>query len=132
MDDVCDSTAAAELQLPSDERAPAEARRFLLASRCAEHHTEVLDEAELLVSELVTNGLRHAGPPLTLYVSCDGASGLRIAVSDGSDGQPAPRDAADHEEGGRGLTLVDYISDAWGIERTAEDKTIWVQLRGGR
>jgi anti-sigma regulatory factor (Ser/Thr protein kinase) len=127
---VCDVTPDAELRLPLDARAAGLARRFLRECRCGEHHLEVLDEAELVISELVTNGVRHAAPPLTIRVSCPAGDGLQISVTDGSADGPTARDADDLDETGRGMALVDYVSDDWGVDRDENGKTVWVHLSG--
>jgi hypothetical protein len=54
---MCQSTPRAELELPVSREAPALAREFLRGSTCAEHHSAVVDDAVLLVSELVTNSV---------------------------------------------------------------------------
>ena len=125
---VCDVTADVQLQLPLDPRAAAQARRFLREAICPVHAASVLDSAELLVSELVTNGVRYAAPPITLRVACDGSSGLQVSVSDGGAELPAPRQALEEAESGRGMTLVDYISDDWGVAPHEDGKTVWFTL----
>jgi anti-sigma regulatory factor (Ser/Thr protein kinase) len=125
---VCDATPPRLLQLPTDERASAQARRFLEEAVCPVHAASVVDDATLLVSELVTNSLRYGAPPLTVKVVCDGSAGLRVMVSDGDPGGPVARSAAPGDETGRGTTLVDYISDAWGVEPREDGKTVWFSL----
>ena len=125
---VCEETPEVQTTLPLDPRAAGEARRFLRAAICRAHAASVLDSAELLVSELVGNGVRHAAPPITLRVACDGSSGLQVYVSDGEPSAPAPRQASADAENGRGMTLVDYISDDWGVQPHADGKTVWFTL----
>lgn len=93
------------------------------------HAASVLDSAQPLVSELVTNGIRYGAPPISVRVDCDGSDGLRVTVSDGgTSGLPTPRQAGADEESGRGMTLVDYISTDWGVEAHEEGKTVWFSL----
>ncbi|WP_323132101.1 ATP-binding protein [Kineococcus indalonis] len=125
---MCENTPAVQTTLPLDPRAAGEARRFLRAAICREHAASVLEGAELLVSELVTNGVRHAAPPITLRVACDGSRGLQVSVSDGEPAGPAPREAHDEAESGRGMSLVDYISDDWGVQPHQDGKTVWFTL----
>ena len=101
---MCQSTPRAELELPVSREAPALAREFLRGSTCAEHHSEVVDDAVLLVSELVTNSVLHGGPPVVVAVDCDEDT-LQVRVRDGSPAPPAPRNAAHGDENGRGLAL---------------------------
>lgn len=87
-----------------------------------------MDEALLLVTELVTNAVRHAGPPVVLEVTCAGVAGLGVRVSDGSRAQPKVELAGDEQESGRGVALVDLLSDAWGIQPNTTGKTVWFVL----
>ncbi|WP_432574038.1 ATP-binding protein [Kineococcus sp. SYSU DK005] len=126
---MCEVTPTMLLELPLDERSPSRARRFLRGAICPVHAASVLDSAQLLVSELVTNGIRYAAPPISVRVDCDGSAGLRVTVSDGGTSSfPAPRQAGEHEESGRGMTLVDYISEDWGVEPQEEGKAVWFSL----
>ena len=125
---VCEQTPAVRTTLPLDPRAAGEARRFLRAAICRAHAASVLEDAELLVSELVGNGVRHAAPPITLKVACDGSRGLRVSVSDGQPSTPVPRRAGTDAESGRGMTLVDYISEDWGVQPHQDGKTVWFTL----
>lgn len=125
---VCSSTPAARLTLPMDRQAPGAARRFLAEAHCVEHSASVLDEAQLLVSELVTNAVEHGSPPVTTEVSCHECTGMRVRVTDGSPVAPESRDAAPDDESGRGMTLVDLLSDDWGVEPTEDGKSVWFCL----
>jgi len=121
---MCQSTPRAELELPVSREAPALAREFLRGSTCAEHHSEVVDDAVLLVSELVTNSVLHGGPPVVVAVDCD-ESTLQVRVRDGSPDLPAPRDAAHGDENGRGLALVAEMSADWGVDTEKDGKHVW-------
>ncbi|MEU7060149.1 SpoIIE family protein phosphatase [Streptomyces sp. NPDC046197] len=81
---------------------------------------------ELLVSELVTNAIRYASPPIRvrlLYGRC-----LICEVSDGSSTSPRLRRAATTDEGGRGLFLVAQFAQRWGTRYTSRGKVIWAEL----
>jgi anti-sigma regulatory factor (Ser/Thr protein kinase) len=107
---------------------------------CARYHcrqvlwewrlTELADSAELLVSELVTNAItasRSAGndSPIRLWLLSDAAQVL-ILVWDASPQLPARADASVDAETGRGLLLVEMISDRWGTYATLPcGKTVW-------
>ncbi|GAB3958890.1 hypothetical protein GCM10029978_004820 [Actinoallomurus acanthiterrae] len=87
------------------------------------------DIAELLVSELVTNAVRHAEGRIDLTVRMrDGA--VRFEVHD-EDAVSAPRirRVGKGEEGGRGLHLVALLSSGWGTARTEHGKVVWFELR---
>lgn len=126
----CSITPPSRLRLPTDTQAPRLARDFLTNAFCPVHNAQVMDDAKLLVSELVTNALQHGTPPISMCVECDAIDGLRISVSDGDRSDPIPRQAAPDAESGRGMRLVDVISDQWGIDHHDGDgKDIWFRLR---
>ena len=122
------SGCASTVELPADQRAPSEARDFVRRSACGDHAPELVDEALLLVSEVVTNAVRHGTPPVTLEMICLGDDGLELRISDGSPERPRSKDFTDDGEGGRGLFLVDTISDAWGVEPGESGKQVWFRL----
>jgi anti-sigma regulatory factor (Ser/Thr protein kinase) len=92
---------------------------------------EVLDDARLLISELVTNSVRHA--------SVTGSVGLDIRVSDetlhvevsdpGNGFNPAPRRFERTEAGGWGLHLVDRLADRWGVLHNGVT-SVWFEIDG--
>jgi len=91
----------------------------------------LVDTTELLVSELVTNALRHGSGDIRLRLLLDRT--LVCEVWDGTLLQPRRRRARDTDEGGRGLQLVAMLSQSWGSRRTHRGKTVWFELalRGG-
>ncbi|GGW94867.1 hypothetical protein GCM10010297_15730 [Streptomyces malachitofuscus] len=86
---------------------------------------------ELIISELVTNAIRHASPPVRVRLVRDRA--LICEVSDGSSTSPHLRRATTTDEGGRGPFLVAQFADRWGTRYTANGKVIWTEqpLQGG-
>jgi anti-sigma regulatory factor (Ser/Thr protein kinase) len=125
---MCQSTPRAERELPVTLEAPALARSFLRGSTCAEHHSAVVEDAVLLVSELVSNSVLHGGPPVVVAVDCD-ENALQVRVRDGSRDLPAPHDAAPGDENGRGLALVAEMSAEWGVDTEADGKHVWFVIR---
>lgn len=129
---MCLATPAATLLLPVSSISPAAARDWVRRSGCAEHSLAVLDDALLLISELVTNAVLHGGPPIVLSVDCDGA-GLHVRVRDGSTAAPEPRAAPEDALDGRGMTLVELLTSTWGVAPVADvygvGKEVWFQLR---
>lgn len=129
---MCASTERAEILLPMSSTSPSAAREFAKQSGCQEHALDMLDDALLLISELVTNSVLHGGPPIVLAVDCDG-DGLHVRVRDGSPAMPQGRPADDGAENGRGLTLVELLTDTWGVEPVADEhgtgKQVWFELR---
>jgi anti-sigma regulatory factor (Ser/Thr protein kinase) len=85
---------------------------------------DLRDSAELLASELVTNGVLHARSAMTLGIVARKTCVL-IAVSDNSDAVPAERQPSLSAEGGRGIALVAMIARQWGIAQQDSGKIIW-------
>ncbi|MFJ6069617.1 ATP-binding protein [Streptomyces sp. NPDC093065] len=94
---------------------------------------DLVDEAQLCVSELVANVITHvgAGTPTTLAVRLNGTS-LRIEVHDPDTRALPTLMAADFEsEGGRGMALVGAVTDRWGVQLGADRKVTWCELATG-
>ncbi|WP_317936603.1 ATP-binding protein [Streptomyces cellostaticus] len=90
----------------------------------------VLEQAQLCVSELVTNVIKHVGVgvPATLAVSMNGTN-LHLEVQDPGMGQlPTLGRAEADSEGGRGLALIDAVSECWGVRLGVEGKVTWCEL----
>ncbi|MFL6056563.1 MAG: ATP-binding protein [Actinoallomurus sp.] len=88
--------------------------------------------AELLVSELVTNAIRHAYGEIRLTVRLHGGT-LRFEIHDeAAESVPLVRPAGENDEGGRGLYLVGMLSSRWGATRTTTGKTVWFELPANR
>jgi hypothetical protein len=81
----------------------------------------------LLVTELVSNGVRHAGTQLELLMTYNGSC-LRIAVTDGDRRPPVARVRQELTVGGWGLTLIDSLSTGWGTDIGASGKTVWFEI----
>ncbi|MCX4821017.1 SpoIIE family protein phosphatase [Streptomyces sp. NBC_01142] len=80
---------------------------------------------ELMLSELITNAIRHGSAPVRVRLLRDRT--LTCEVSDGSSTSPHLRYAATTDEGGRGLFLVAQLSQRWGTRYTPEGKVIWAE-----
>ncbi len=87
---------------------------------------DLVDTTELLVSELVTNALRHGKGDIRVRLLLDRT--LVCEVWDSDLVQPRRRRARDTDEGGRGLQLVTLLSQSWGSRRTPRGKTVWFEL----
>lgn len=112
-------------ELPADPALVAEARAFT-DRRLLSWGLEPLSFAtELIVSELVTNAIRHACGPIALRLIY--AESLICEVSDGSLSAPHLRRARTNEEGGRGLFLVAQLGSRWGTRYGRAGKTVWVE-----
>jgi len=121
-----------ELTLPAGEASPGRARAAVGAWLSAHVDEPTLDDALLLVSELVTNSVRHAGAPQDAQITVRAwrrGKGFRFEVRDaGRRGAVGIRDRAVDEAGGYGLALVAALASAWGVKR-ADGTTVWFELR---
>ncbi|MFI9326488.1 SpoIIE family protein phosphatase [Kitasatospora sp. NPDC052868] len=96
---------------------------------------ELVDTAELLASELVTNAVRHTDRDAMftarLYreaATDGGRARLRVEVEDESDLWPTRRTPGEQASSGRGLMLVEALADAWGVEPRGSGKRMWFEL----
>lgn len=108
------------------------AARSFVTEALAGAPDELSSTAGLLVSELATNAVRHAGTPsfvVDVDVSADGWT--RVAVTDTGMGHPIPRTPDPTVEHGRGLQLVAILADRWGAHRrrATQEKTVWFELQ---
>jgi len=119
------------LTLPAELRSPGAARAAVRSVAVEVGLTDLLDEALLLTTELVTNVVVHANTDATLEVLAD-SSGLTVTVLDGLPGPilgPAAVDGAEfNEERGRGLLLVDRLAARWGTVHHPDGKGVWFHL----
>lgn len=137
MTDPSPADHTAWASFPADRRSPGAARHFVREQLdgwdCAEG--EVGEITLLLVSELVTNGVLHAGTAVGVAVGYDGGT-LAVAVTDGvPDGiEPGPWSTpqARGAPSGRGLRIVDALADDWGVSVHDQGKTVWFELSPGR
>ncbi len=130
---------------PNDERTRAELSVSVPASpvaapalRRAVRSLEVFfgadmaEEVELLVTELATNGVKHASTTGINRITLDatvGDGGLHVAVSDRGEGfTPVERSPWRADPGGWGLMLVEGIADRWGVD--SEPTCVWFELAG--
>jgi anti-sigma regulatory factor (Ser/Thr protein kinase) len=89
---------------------------------------DAIDTAVLLVSELVTNVVRHAAGPCALTITFRGPDVVELAVEDADTRMPAPRSARPLDEAGRGLLLVEALAAGWGVRRLPGGKATWLTL----
>jgi anti-sigma regulatory factor (Ser/Thr protein kinase) len=118
----------AEWSFPAEAGAVRNARAVVRATLNEWGLNAVADVAVLLVSELVTNSLRHARGPIGVRLERRGSDVLRVEVSDPVPDLPLSRTAALDDEGGRGLQLVARTSLRWGTRHSRAGKTVWFEL----
>lgn len=120
---------SASVDLPFDARAASTAREVLRGLLLAWGHDRQADDAAVVVSELVTNAVQHAGEhgqlQLALRVTGDV---LRLELADGSSQRPVTREVVDSDEGGRGMRIVDELTARWGVDVNGAGKRVWVEL----
>jgi anti-sigma regulatory factor (Ser/Thr protein kinase) len=114
------------VSLPVDPRSVAAARR-LLRSALDGHHQAVIEDAILMISELVTNAVRHARAAVLVLVT-DHHHTVHVSVTDDNPTLPVAGEPEHRSTSGRGLGIVDTLADRWGIIPTSDGKTIWFEI----
>jgi anti-sigma regulatory factor (Ser/Thr protein kinase) len=129
--DASESAVTVELRLPRTLDAPGIARRVAEAMR-PRLDPEQYEDARMVLSELVSNSVRHAGIDANAQVEARmtlADTVLRMEVADSGPGfRPGDRPpAGPADEQGRGLAIVSALADRWGV---ADDVTmrVWVEL----
>ena len=118
------------LDIPHDPIGSGLAREMVRETLAEWAMEGLLDEAELVVSELVTNAVTHGGSACRLELS-HSSGALRIEVIDEGEGSPEPQPYDSSSEHGRGLVLVSAMSTSWGVESAPEGKKVWAVLALG-
>ncbi|WP_158835464.1 SpoIIE family protein phosphatase [Streptomyces sp. NRRL S-350] len=116
----------ATLPLTGDRAMVAHSRRFTRETLDSWGLHALVDWAELLTSELITNALVHAGSPTQLRLFCNRV--LTVEVADQETEAPRIRRARTEDEGGRGIHLVNELAHRWGSRRTGDGKVVWFEL----
>lgn len=112
-------------ELPRDERAPAAARQAVDALTLP-GTPEAVNDARLLISELVTNSVQHgAGDDITVLIDAELPGVLRCEVIDQGCGF-VPRRRGDRVMGGWGLEMVEQIARSWGVREGSTH--VWFEL----
>jgi serine/threonine-protein kinase RsbW len=108
--------------------APAAARRYVRQALTGLPR-DVVDTVSLMVSELATNCVRHANSDFTMTIERTGRH-VRVDVADSGAGQVATRFPEPSEVSGRGLCVVDRLSDTWGVTEylDREGKSVWFMV----
>jgi anti-sigma regulatory factor (Ser/Thr protein kinase) len=120
---------------PAEHRLAAEPRSVRAARRVVTDVVgDVLPEGELegvllATSEVVTNALEHGAPPIDLRVD-RAEERIRVEVRDASPLPPRRREteATPSDVRGRGMTIVERVTDRWGIEPMVDGKAVWFEL----
>ena len=118
---------SAHTTLPAQASSVPIARHFVRTSLEGLGCLAAYEAAEMLVSEIATNAVLHAKTEFTVEVTRSGDT-VRVSVMDLSRAIPKQRTYGPDSTTGRGLRLVDSLSSAWGVDRTAAGKTVWFEV----
>jgi anti-sigma regulatory factor (Ser/Thr protein kinase) len=124
---------SAAVLLPYTPSSVAEARHRLVSDLAAAGIYEAaVGDAALIVTELLSNAIRHAAPLPGALVRVTWSvdhEAVRVAVSDAGDGPlPHVTEPAPGAPGGRGLGIVETLADHWGVLRDNGETTVWALL----
>jgi CheY-like chemotaxis protein len=117
----------AALRLPCALESARCGRDFARDTLTRWHVDELVGDAVLIVSELVSNAVVHARCPCELRLLL-GDAAVRIEVDDSGVGTPDPLPASSTRPFGRGLNLIDAMTSAWGVEPRTGGKVVWAEL----
>ncbi|MCP2325919.1 anti-sigma regulatory factor (Ser/Thr protein kinase) [Hamadaea flava] len=123
--------------VPHHAQGAQQARHRLAAELAGVLPPALLSDVVAVVAELVGNAVRHAGPLPGGVVRVawrvrefGGGNAVEVRVTDGGStiALPAPRIAGPEEVDGRGLTIVEALSDRWGVEKDGLGQSVWAEL----
>ncbi|MEU1183062.1 ATP-binding protein [Streptomyces sp. NPDC005820] len=132
--DLCTLRKPWSLAFAAEPEEAAALRRLLRLHLGLWGLSEVVEDAQLCVTELVSNVIAHvgAGTPTTLAVSMNGPR-LRIEIQDpDTRALPTLLQSGADAEGGRGMALVDAVAARWGVELHGDRKVTWCELAAER
>ncbi|MGW1891026.1 ATP-binding protein [Streptomyces sp. NPDC002004] len=120
-----------EVPLPSRPESAAAARRLaqVVVLRQWALSPKLTEDTVLLVSELVGNAVRHTGARIFGLRMLRRRGWIRVEVRDPSRGLPCLMPVHELDVSGRGLFLVDKLSDRWGVDLLPRGKTTWFEMR---
>ena len=119
----------ARTTLPPSPRAAGEARVWVADLLGRWDLAPVIDDLRLVASELVSNAVLHARTVIDVALSVsDGTLELSVNDCDGRSPRPRPQRPDDTSTGGRGLFLVEALSDDWGVAERMDGKEVWFRI----
>ncbi len=101
--------------------------RHFVRDLLSDQPREIVEAAELMTSELATNSVRHARSDFELAIHLL-RDEIRVELSDHGQGQPVLRSPTPQERSGRGLRMVQALSEDWGITPSPNGKLVWFTL----
>ena len=120
------ASGAIEFELGSETQSTRAVRRAMAVHFAASAR---LDDLLLCVSEVVSNAVLHAGPPVRIVAERVGG-GIRVEVTDCSAVMPVRGTPDAHSPTGRGLLLLEALSSEWGVAQAPPGKTVWFVIDG--
>ncbi|AQW54683.1 ATP-binding protein [Streptomyces violaceusniger] len=117
--------------LPREPESAATARRLVRVALSVWGLDDLAEDGTLIISELVTNTVRHARrETIRVVIDRPGAARVRIGVVDFSKVRPVCGEPNIGDENGRGLALVGTLARDWGTEPLPWGKRVWAELDG--
>jgi serine/threonine-protein kinase RsbW len=119
---------SASRRLPSSARASAAARALVRELAEGRLPASIVEDAELLTSELVSNAVRHAGDdPIDVRASVDGSTVTVVVRDRGPSFDPDV--VVQTDTGGWGLSIVEELSTDWGVVSNGHGNEVWFEIR---
>ncbi len=115
------------MRLPARPASVPAARRFIVDALRSWGAPEVADVVRLLASEIVTNAIVHARTNVVVIIVVTPPI-VRVEVSDDAERYPEMRRADEEATSGRGMTLVDALASAWGVQPANGGKCVWFEV----
>jgi two-component sensor histidine kinase len=114
-------------RIEASPEGPSRAREIVSGELSSMVPEDLLEDVKLMVSELVTNGVRHGrdGPDSSIVLDLQVDSAVRCAVTDGGKGFRAR--AVYDRSAGWGLRLISSLADRWGVEHTRLGTLVWFE-----
>lgn len=127
-----DDALRAATQLPPARQSPGAARRFVAEILKRWQFDSAIESAQLLTSELVTNAVLHAGTEVQIVLEAYDHT-VHVEVIDLTKRPPVARYTPyDDLQTGRGLTLLDSVASAWGVNPLDRGKSVWFDIDATR
>jgi two-component sensor histidine kinase len=116
------------LNLPPEPASASHARQAAREHLRPTCPSDVVETAALLVTELVSNAVLHAGTDIVVVIDRR-SDRVVVRVCDDSDARLVSRDHEPTAATGRGLWLVDQLATSWGVEQVPKGKEVWCEIR---
>jgi hypothetical protein len=117
-----------EAVLPGEAVSVLKARRFVCVHLVEHRLLYLVDDVRLVVSELAANAVRHAESPFKVSLGQTDRA-VMLAVQDGSPRVPALLAPEVSDTAGRGVSMVDLVSEDWGVTQgPGGGKSVWASF----